>query len=155
MSNKSDLEYLLEALIEAKDSLQCVVARAIELRKQDLAKSVQNTHATGSEGASLASSPQSDLSGQAASLGPQPKGGGDVPRYTVAQLIKLRAYGSEVYVGADDYDALLAERDAARAALRWMCDKFGGEMEDGPYDPPPPDIEPLIRAALARVGKQP
>ncbi len=32
------LDYLLEALIEAKDSLQCVVAHAIEKRKQDQAK---------------------------------------------------------------------------------------------------------------------
>ncbi len=56
---------------------------------------------------------------------------------------------------ANVHGEMRAELDAARAALRWMCDKFGGEMEDGPYDPPPPDIEPLIRAALDRVGKQP
>ena len=55
-----------------------------------------------------------------------------------------------------DYSRYAFDLAAARelvsqleGALRWMCNKFGGQMEDGPYDPPPADIEPLIRAALA------
>ncbi len=148
MSEKSELEYLLEALEHTEPPGAYVVTlliesveRAIELRKQDLAKGVDNGDVQGLRGGyQYECDTRKDNT---------PKGGGDVTnrdralRHEVVKVADNRLLEMQqqavAHEGITDnpvyhwhwvaainelialrarYDALLAERDAARAELK-------------------------------------
>ena len=244
MSEKSELSYLLEALERHPDdsyNLESCISRAIERRKQDLAKAVDNGDVQGLRGGyqyecdtrkdntpkgggdvegevmklRYATVDGNTLSGQVERsrddpserpfihlececneffldageakavlaylkdaiqlLDSHPKGGGDVKRYKNRIVMDENGPHDELtdndngdWVQYSDYDALLAERDAARAELKeavgflkelmptnieLICGECGGEATKC-RRLHPDCVFPRIRAFLARVGKQ-